>query len=556
MPKIFYSNDSSWQGNALVSLQSATNPEMNLTDDDYGFFVMSGLDRGVNSGEAFLGRLSVISLVNGLMNAGIPGTDGRIHQIPRLEITSPSDVDSLADPSSIPIAWDTEWRRWDGEKYLNDYSSNFAESDDLIYAVKYSIDSGATWRYLQDDSTCFTGVRPDPSHECSSSDSYNWDVSNPGAFPEGSYVIRTEVFREDFALHYSYHQRQRTQRGDTGVSFIELMVVMFLFSIIGLMAYDMLVGTAQTNLYLEANNDLSEYGQRLVNEIKTEVLQSKRLISDTVQGLGYLAALEMTDAPAPIDSTALASMEVNGSFSPSLIGDAEHPFDQASVGNAMFFVQAERPYINDTDSVRIDLYRFLYYYLSKNSAREIAEQGNILELIRWESVVFADYNQLVQLDNFDDGGAIQLATLQALQVEDTTVGRPAVTVAWNPDEDANGAFFSFGGGSLSNLADSSYKIEKLDASLAITQLNAPRIGGDMIYSVAFNTSETFELGDTVPVFATADVTNDGFPHGFEVMMGGPTGGRRVLVRLVLAADSGSARLVSRENIVLINARDY
>ena len=349
---------------------------------------------------------------------------------------------------------------------------------------------------------------------------------------------------------------RRYRRGDAGVSFTELMVVMFLFSIIGIMAYDMLVGTAQTNLYMEANNDLSEYGQRLVNEIKTEVLQSKRLIDDSAQGQGYLAALELTNAPTPIDTTDLASIKVNGSFSPSLIGDSDHPFDPASVGNAIFFVQALTPYLNDTDGVRIDLYRFLYYYLSKNSAREIENQGNILELTRWESVYFADYNQLVQLNNFDDGGAIQSAALQALNVEDAATGRPALTMAWNPDEDVDDAFFSFAGGSLASSADSSYEIEMESATQAIRNLNSPRIGGEMVYSVAFNTSDTFDLGDTVPVFAAADVANDGFPHGFEVMMGGPTGGRRVLIRLVLAADSGSARLVSRENIVLINARDY
>jgi hypothetical protein len=349
---------------------------------------------------------------------------------------------------------------------------------------------------------------------------------------------------------------RRIKRGDSGVSFIELIVVLFLFSIIGLMVYDLLVGTAQTNLYLEANNDLSEYGQRLVNEIKTEVLQSKRLIDDSSQGLGYLAALELDNAPVPIDSTALASLEVNGSFSPSLLGDAEHPFDPDSVGNSIFFVQAVTPYLHEGNGVRIDLYRFIYYYLSKNNAREIAEQGNILELIRWESAVFADYNQLLRLSDFDDGGAILLATLQALKVEDTAAGRPAVDMAWNPDEDAGSAFYSFAGGALAGSPDSGYKIGQHDAGQAISQLNAPRIGGDMVYSVAFNTCENFDLGDTVPVFATADATADGFPHGFEVMMGGPTGGRRVLVRLVLAADSGSARLVSRENVVLINARDY
>ncbi len=206
--KIFYANSSSQHGNGLISLQSADNPDMNLTDDDYAFFVMSGLDRGVNSGEAFLGRLAVISLVNGLMNAGIPGTDGRIHQVPRLEITSPSEVDSLQDPTTVTMVWSTKWKRWDNNKYTNDYAAGFSEADDLVYAVKYSIDSGATWFYMQDNTPCATGVRPDATHECSSGSTYNWSVSDSGRFPEGSYVIRAEVYRDALLLHYAYHQRR------------------------------------------------------------------------------------------------------------------------------------------------------------------------------------------------------------------------------------------------------------------------------------------------------------------------------------------------------------
>jgi len=350
--------------------------------------------------------------------------------------------------------------------------------------------------------------------------------------------------------------RMRTIRNDRGVSFTELIVVMFLFAIIGIMTYDLLVGTSRTNLYLEANNDLSEYGQRLVNEIKTEVLQSKKLLDNTSLGQGYMAALELGGAPVPLDTTVLASIEVNGSFSPSLAGHAEYPFDANSVGNALLFVQAVSPYLNDTDGVRIDLYRFKYYYLSKNGAAQIGCQSEILELTRWESVIFADYNQLYRLNDLGDSGAILASTLQALNNEDTSTGRPAVDMAWNPDEDADSAFYSFSGGSLSGSPNGSYEIAMADSSTAIRNLNSPRIGGDMVYSVAYNTGTGFDLSDTVPAFGTADLTNDGFPHGFEVMMGGPTGGRRVLVRLVLAADSGHARLVSRENVVLINARDY
>jgi hypothetical protein len=182
--------------------------------------------------------------------------------------------------------------------------------------------------------------------------------------------------------------------------------------------------------------------------------------------------------------------------------------------------------------------------------------GCILELCRWQSVQFADYNQLYSLNNLDDGGATLQDTLQELRTADPSTGRPAVTVAWNPTADADEAFYNFAGGALPSWPSSDYKIERLDAGSAIAQLNGPRIGGDMVYTVAFNSGEDFDIRDPVPVFTEAETIHDGFPHGFEVMMCGPTGGRKVMIRLVLAADSSSARLVSRENIVLINARDY
>ena len=292
--------------------------------------------------------------------------------------------------------------------------------------------------------------------------------------------------------------KRRRQRGDAGVSFTELIVVMFLFTVMGIMVYDLLVGTAQTNLYLEANNDLSEYGQRLVNEIKTEVLQSKKLIDDTTQGNGYMAALDLTSSPPPLDTTSLPSIEVNGSFSPSLIGDATNPFDPTSVGNALLFVQAETPYLNSSNGVRIDLYQFKFYYLTRSTAGVIESEGSILQLCRWQSVLFADYNQLQRLNNFDDGGVILTATLQELKVADASTDRPAVTVAWNPDEDADAAFHNFAGGSLSSTPTGDYDIEVLNSTPAIANLDAPRIGGEMVYSVAFNPSAQFDLIDTVP----------------------------------------------------------
>lgn len=352
-------------------------------------------------------------------------------------------------------------------------------------------------------------------------------------------------------------QTRSQQRGEAGASFLELLIVFFLFAIIGIMTYDLLVGTAQTNLYLESNNDLSEFGQRLVNEIKSEMLQSKRLMDNTTVGAGYLAALELSSAPEPIDSTVLPTIELNGSFSPSMASDPDLPFVAASVGNAILFAEAMTPYIDDTNDVRIDTYRFVFYYLAKNTGARFQERDHFLDLYRWESVQYADYSQLRALLNRDDEGATLSSALSALQTEDAATGRPAITVAWDPGEEVDAAFYDFeGSSSLPESPDSTHEPNMASVSSALPRLSGPRIGGKMEYTVAFNSSESFDIGDAVPQFATADTSGDGFPNGFEVMMAGPTGGRKVFIRLVLAADSGHARLVSRENVVLVNARDY
>jgi len=346
-------------------------------------------------------------------------------------------------------------------------------------------------------------------------------------------------------------------REESGVSFTELIVVFFIFSILGLMVYDLLVGTARTNLFIEANNDLSEFGQRMVNEIKTQVLQSKRLLDNTTAGIAYQDALEMSGAPEPIDSTQLAKIEMNGSFAPSLTGHPETPFETTSVGNALLFAEAVTPYLDETDDTRIDIYRFNYYYLSKNTEVDFLELDHILEVEYWESIQFADYNQLTRLLYRDDEGVALAAALSGLQTEDTDTGRPVITMAWDPDADADEAFYNYSGSStLPESPDSSYQIEMASIQPAITHLTTTRIGGKMPYTVAFNSGESFDIGHPVPVFATADTAGDGFPNGMEVMLAGPTGGRKIFIRLVLAADCGSARVTSRENVVLINARDY
>ena len=64
----------------------------------------------------------------------------------------------------------------------------------------------------------------------------------------------------------------------------EVSVSLFLLSIISLLFYQIFIGTMRTNMMLESHNDLAMLGQRSVNFVKEEVLQSKVLYQDDSRG--------------------------------------------------------------------------------------------------------------------------------------------------------------------------------------------------------------------------------------------------------------------------------
>ena len=85
---------------------------------------------------------------------------------------------------------------------------NEAESQ-LEYALMYSNDGGATWFHCQDDTVATPGTRPDSAYlEPDSSvgaETYNWSVPL-ATFPEGSYLLRIDCFRQGAQVHYSFHK--------------------------------------------------------------------------------------------------------------------------------------------------------------------------------------------------------------------------------------------------------------------------------------------------------------------------------------------------------------
>ena len=215
-----HNNGTTWEGSALLRLQ---NPSGSSTSN--AFIVANGLDRTVETGSAFIARYALLSLMHSFLTCGIDGVGGtpsasRIGQLPRLEIKTPNVATELDNPTSISITWATTWKRWDGQKYTTAYADTYVEPGDdanLKYIILYSRDNGDSWRDLPTDSP-FTPVfatpgKPNPAKLISDlnnggNEGYLWDVSNTTYFPEGSYIIMIEVYRNNQPCHYSYHQQK------------------------------------------------------------------------------------------------------------------------------------------------------------------------------------------------------------------------------------------------------------------------------------------------------------------------------------------------------------
>ncbi len=211
MVRTFYNHQGGQTGSGLVRLSEPG------VDPRAGYIVVNGIDKTLETGSAFIARYSVLSLIHSFFAGGVPGSTNRVRQLPRVEIQSPTLITELEDPAQIELRWNIEWNRWDGLPYTESYPSTFAEDEsELVYVPLYSRDGGSTWLNMRDESPAelgripwIDGVGVDTARiltdmQPDADESWLW-VTPRSEFPQGSYLIRVEVYRASESLHYAHH---------------------------------------------------------------------------------------------------------------------------------------------------------------------------------------------------------------------------------------------------------------------------------------------------------------------------------------------------------------
>lgn len=359
--------------------------------------------------------------------------------------------------------------------------------------------------------------------------------------------------------------RKNRQRGYT---LMEILIVLAISTVVMMVAYNLIEDAMRTSLFVESHNNLSQWAQRPVNFMQTEVYQNKTIFDATTLGNGYLT--RFTTPPAYPGAMTCGTNGCGGAATtpptmPTMLPNSLLPVtDQSNVmgpdtagnrttGNILFLVRQLPPllisYDNGAGTVNFpaDRYRFEMYYLARDTSRSFSSATSFLDLIQVRSIDFADYFQLNPL--IGSSGSFTAAQKTAI-VNGLTAAK--IKVAWDPmNQPVANAFYSIGATGTMTL-QATQGIWVYSAKSMIPEFKGGAISGKMLFSVMFRPTATtyFVFPSPVPKYAIFNTSTPEFPSGFEVKIVGAGGSRKVLLRLVLMSNFSVSKYDWQEGFVI------
>jgi prepilin-type N-terminal cleavage/methylation domain-containing protein len=344
------------------------------------------------------------------------------------------------------------------------------------------------------------------------------------------------------------------RRSQRGMSLIEVMVVVAIVSTVLIVVYSMIDEATKISLFVESHNDLPVFGQAAVNVIQKDLIQARAIFDSdpTNVGPGYYSALVIPAAYPVMPNTQLPILNPTGDLVPDASVTARY------VGNALMItkqLESTPVKLASGTTIMMDRYVFEIFYLTRRTTRNFSNAGYSLELVQAKSNVYADYFQLSNLQS--PNGTLTAAQMNEIYAallawKDPITGATVpINRAWDPGQSIGSAMYTITAAGYSGpIAQPTIPLPTY--SSMITGLAGGRISGKMDYTVAFkpSASTNFPVPDLVPKYAVFNSALPQFPGGFEVLIVGPTGARKVLTRLVLLASYGAGKMDSKESLVI------
>lgn len=310
-----------------------------------------------------------------------------------------------------------------------------------------------------------------------------------------------------------------------GFTIIELIISLAIFSLVIPIIYEVSQEVISSTTTMAAVNETKLINQMLISDIKAEVIQSA-LIFDNSSSYKDKIILSLPSNFTPLDSSRLPIIDETSKLPPN----------PDKVGNIIFTAKYLKPIestVNNT-TYRLDSYRFLYYFLAKDTSVTINRRSPIVLLKAKSREVYVDY---VGISNISDNNA-RKGLVEALY---------SMGIGYAVDL-KRAKFYKLS--QNGNISPVDNHLIEMDTTLASKDFGFKTLPtGNVYYAIGYNGS----IG--TPKFAIPSDMGDSFPNGFEVAIVGPRSSRDILVRIVVTANF-SAKTLGNENISIISVPQF
>ncbi|HPO82420.1 MAG TPA: prepilin-type N-terminal cleavage/methylation domain-containing protein [bacterium] len=313
----------------------------------------------------------------------------------------------------------------------------------------------------------------------------------------------------------------------SGFSLIELLISLVVFSLVIPIVYQVSEGVVFSTTAVNVANELKLINQELIQNIKSDVVQSAVVYDYTSS---YISIIDLNLPPnyTALNKNKLPVINETGSFPP----------EPDKVGNILFMAKYLSPVeitVNGTN-YRIDCYRFIYYFLAKDTGSTINGKNPIILMRSQSQETYVDY---VAINNISDE--------EKKKALITELYNKSIRYAINLKNTNFYALNSNGNITLEN--NHTVQMESNPASRDFGANQLPT--GKVYYAIGYNNMGLIDI----PKFANADNSGDGFPNGFEVAIVGPKSSRDILVRTVVIGYF-SGKVLGNENTTIISVPQF
>lgn len=342
----------------------------------------------------------------------------------------------------------------------------------------------------------------------------------------------------------------RQQEGCRGFTLVEMILASTLLCMMVFAVATLSLSGAQAQEYARRLTRATEITQDLIDQMRLELVSSVLLFGNDTTGQHSLALFDLAGAPTPSAGRRLPTVDAAGSIQRDTVSDQ-------ITGNSLFFTKlawSDRFVCTSGREYLVDVYRWLYYYLTPEEGGPVAGSSIGLNLVRVISEPIVDGAEIDGITSATDRAEV-LRHLRAATPDSSGVTHTSCEVVWSLGTDPN-------------VVGSLREINPADGTLSNTPLAATgrpnpwkiersqqTVLGLLSYrhhSVATNYSPA-TLG--VSRYGYRTDTGGGFPHGFEVQIVGPSSARQVLLNLLVASTNRSGSTAYGHVQVVVDARD-